>query len=109
MKIMYLNEERFEVEKRFREYLWTEYSFLKKEGMLFADNQEAVNKLREYLPKDPFLRASYDWYTKAMYPEVREVWGKYMDASGEVGENKIKCRYEEQEIVNRNWVVVLLL
>ena len=24
MKIMYLNEERFEVEKRFREYLWTE-------------------------------------------------------------------------------------
>ena len=24
-KIMYLNEERFEVEKRFREYLWTEY------------------------------------------------------------------------------------
>ena len=33
MKIMYLNEERFEVEKRFREYLWTEYSFLKKEGI----------------------------------------------------------------------------
>ena len=33
-KIMYLNEERFEVEKRFREYLWTEYSFLKKEGLL---------------------------------------------------------------------------
>lgn len=30
MKIMYLNEERFEVEKRFREYLWTEYSFLKR-------------------------------------------------------------------------------
>lgn len=26
-KIMYLNEERFEVEKRFREYLWTECSF----------------------------------------------------------------------------------
>lgn len=30
IKIMYLNEERFEIEKRFREYLWTEYSFLKK-------------------------------------------------------------------------------
>lgn len=79
MKIMYLNEERFEVEKRFREYLWTEYSFLKKEGLLFSDNQEAVNKLREYLPKDPFLRASYDWFTKAMYPEIREVWSEYMD------------------------------
>ena len=79
MKIMYLNEERFEVEKRFREYLWTEYSFLKKEGLLFSDNQEAIDKLREYLPKDGFLRASYGWFTKAMYPEVREVWTKYMD------------------------------
>ena len=79
MKIMYLNEERFEVEKRFREYLWTEYSFLKKEGLLFSDNQQAIDKLREYLPKDGFLRASYDWYTKAMYPEIREVWTKYMD------------------------------
>ena len=50
-KIMYLNEERFEVEKRFREYLWTEYSFLKKEGLLFADDQKAIDKLKEYLPK----------------------------------------------------------
>ena len=77
-KIMYLNEERFEVEKRFREYLWTEYSFLKKEGLLFADNEKAINKLREYLPKDGFLRMSYEWYTKAMYPEIREVWSRYM-------------------------------
>ena len=53
-KIMYLNEERFEVEKRFREYLWTEYSFLKKEGLLFADDQKAIDKLKEYLPKDGF-------------------------------------------------------
>lgn len=59
-KIMYLNEERFEVEKRFREYLWTEYSFLKKEGLLFADDQKAIDKLKEYLPKDGFLRMSYD-------------------------------------------------
>ena len=65
-KIMYLNEERFEVEKRFREYLWTEYSFLKKEGLLFADDQKAIDKLKEYLPKDGFLRMSYDWYIKAM-------------------------------------------
>lgn len=79
-KIMYLNEERFEVEKRFREYLWTEYSFLKKEGLLFADNQEALDKLKEYLPKDGFLRMSYDWYVKGMHPEIREVWRNYMNA-----------------------------
>ena len=77
-KIMYLNEERFEVEKRFREYLWTEYSFLKKEGLLFADDKKAIDKLKEYLPKDGFLRMSYDWYIKAMNPEIREVWSNYM-------------------------------
>ena len=77
-KIMYLNEERFEVEKRFREYLWTEYSFLKKEGLLFADDQKAIDKLKEYLPKDGFLRMRYDWYIKAMNPEIREVWSNYM-------------------------------
>ena len=78
LSIMYLNEERFEVEKRFREYLWTEYSFLKKEGLLFADDQKAIDKLKEYLPKDGFLRMSYDWYIKAMNPEIREVWSNYM-------------------------------
>ena len=77
-KIMYLNEERFEVEKRFREYLWTEYSFLKKEGLLFADDQKAIDKLKEYLPKDGFLRMSYDWYIKAMNPEIRGVWSNYI-------------------------------
>ena len=88
-KIMYLNEERFEVEKRFREYLWTEYSFLKKEGLLFADvllPEMAGSYLwdinmcqkKEYLPKDGFLRMSYDWYIKAMNPEIREVWSNYM-------------------------------
>ena len=51
---------------------------LKKEGLLFADNEKAINKLREYLPKDGFLRMSYEWYTKAMYPEIREVWSRYM-------------------------------
>ena len=78
-KIMYLNEERFEIEKRFREYLWTEYSFLKKEGLLFSDDRKAIDKLQEYLPKDVFLRASYDWYIKAMHPEIREVWDNYMN------------------------------
>ncbi|MCD8226612.1 MAG: SGNH/GDSL hydrolase family protein, partial [Bacteroides ovatus] len=80
MKIMYLNEERFEIEKRFREYLWTEYSFLRKEGPLFVDNQKAIDKLQEYLPKDLFLRASYGWYIKAMHPEIRKVWKNYMNS-----------------------------
>ena len=37
-----------------------------------------VDKLKEYLPKDGFLRMSYDWYIKAMNPEIREVWSNYI-------------------------------
>jgi len=51
---------------------------LKKEGLLFADDQKAIDKLKEYLPKDGFLRMRYDWYIKAMNPEIREVWSNYM-------------------------------
>ncbi len=50
----------------------------KKEGLLFTDDQKAIDKLKEYLPKDGFLRMSYDWYIKAMNPEIREVWSNYM-------------------------------
>ena len=79
LKIMFLNEERFEVEKRFRDYYWMEYSFLRKKGLLFADNQEAMDTIKSHLPHNPFLRMSYDNFTKARYPEVREVWQNYMD------------------------------
>lgn len=80
MKVLYLNEERFEVEKRLREYLWTSYTYLKKKGLLFADNQEALDAIQKELPKDVFLRISYEWYVKAMNPEIREVWEKYMES-----------------------------
>jgi len=79
VKIMFLNEERFELEKRLRDYYWLEYSFLRKKGLLFADNQEAMDTIKSYLPNDIFLRASYDNFTKARYPEIREVWKNYMD------------------------------
>ena len=59
-KIMYLNEERFEVEKRFREYLWTEYSFLKKEGLLFADDQKVIDKIQKFLCNKGVLSIWYD-------------------------------------------------
>ena len=79
LKIMFLNEERFEVEKRFREYKWVEYTFLRKEGLLYADNREALDRINEALPNDFFLQMSYDNFTKAVYPEVRKVWKDYME------------------------------
>ena len=45
VKIMHLNEERWEIDKRFREYAWTEFAILKDKGLLFADNHVAMDSI----------------------------------------------------------------
>ena len=79
LKVMFLNEERFEVEKRFRDYHWMEYSFLRKKGINEIDGPAALDTLHHYLPNDGFLKMSYDVFTKARHPEVRNTWQDYMD------------------------------
>lgn len=78
-KIMILNEERFEIEKRFRDYAWMEFSFFQEKGLLFADNQVAMDSLRANMAKNIFLRGNFDNYSKAQYPEIRKIWQSQMD------------------------------
>ena len=54
MKIMYLNEERFEVENVSENICGQNISFFEKEGLLFADNEKAINKLRSIYLKMVF-------------------------------------------------------
>ncbi|WP_106830158.1 SGNH/GDSL hydrolase family protein [Parabacteroides pacaensis] len=79
VKIMHLNEARWEIEKRFREYAWTEFAILKPKGLLFADNQEALDSIRANLQHNIFLAGHLDNFTKAMHPEIRDAWTKEMD------------------------------
>lgn len=76
--LMYLNEERLQIEKRLVEYLWVEYEYLRKEGKMFNDDEDALNYLREICQKDIFLNMSYQWYKQAMNPEIRAIWTEYM-------------------------------
>jgi lysophospholipase L1-like esterase len=78
LKIMFLNEERWEIERRFRDYMWLEYTLFWKKDMLFADNREAVKVLDENLDNG-WVRAKRDHYAKAMFPEIREAWQKEMN------------------------------
>ncbi len=78
-KIMLLNEERFEIERRFRDYAWMEFSFFQDKGLLFADNQVAMDTLRANMGKNIFLRGNFDNYSKAQYPEIRQIWQSQMD------------------------------
>ncbi|MDR2036953.1 MAG: SGNH/GDSL hydrolase family protein, partial [Bacteroidales bacterium] len=76
--IMHLNEERFDIEKRFRDYAWMEFSFLQGKGMLFANNMAAVDTIRSNWDNG-FVRGNFGIYSKAQYPEIRKMWQGQMD------------------------------
>lgn len=77
--IMYLNEERFEVEKRLREYVWMEFNVFKDPRKRFTDNWESIEAVNERAKDDWFVAASNYWYWKSYYPQIREVWKDYME------------------------------
>jgi len=78
LKIMHLNEMRWETERIFREYAWVQFGFLQQKGLLFADNREAIEVIDANL--DNFwLRGRRDMYSKMMFPEIREARQQEMD------------------------------
>jgi hypothetical protein len=80
LSVMYLNEERWEIEHRFRDYAWVQFNFFQQRGLLFADNTEAYRVMNEEIPNNLWpLGAKSDIYTKASIPAVRETWVREMD------------------------------
>jgi len=78
LKIMHLNEMRWETERIFREYAWVQFGFLQQKGLLFADNRKAIEVIDANL--DNFwLRGRRDMYSKMMFPEIREARQQEMD------------------------------
>jgi len=74
LKVMYLNEERWEIERRFRDLAWVQYNFFQPRGLLNADNRKAIEVMDQHVANDGWLRAKRDLYAKAMHPEVRAAW-----------------------------------
>lgn len=79
VKVMHLNEERWNIEKRFREYAWTEFRILKRKGILFQDNIAAMDTLRASVHENIFLAGHLDNFSKMMYPEIRKAWQDEME------------------------------
>jgi lysophospholipase L1-like esterase len=73
---MQINEERWEVERRLREYYWLHYSILKPKGLLFNDQLPVIDSLQKYAKKDFFVAVTLPTYRKARYAVVREAWQK---------------------------------
>ncbi|MFD1769809.1 SGNH/GDSL hydrolase family protein [Sphingobacterium suaedae] len=79
LRVMYLNEERWEIERRLRDYAWVQYNFFQPKGLLDANNRKAIQVFDKHKETDGWLRAKSDLYAKAMYPEVRKAWQQQMD------------------------------
>lgn len=77
--LMYLNEERLEVEKRLREYVWMEYNVFKDSEKRFVDNWESIEMVNSRAKDDWFVANSNYWFRKSYYPQIREIWNDYME------------------------------
>lgn len=78
MTIMYMNEERWEIERRLRVYYWYQFDVFRDKGLLFADNQAATDSLNAIAGENVFVRGMMQGYLKAMHPEMRTIWKKEM-------------------------------
>lgn len=74
LAVMQLNEERWAVERRLREYYWLQYSLLQPKGLLFKDDLATVDSVRKYGKKDFFVASTFPTYQKARFKEVRDTW-----------------------------------
>ncbi|WP_184549505.1 SGNH/GDSL hydrolase family protein [Mucilaginibacter sp. FT3.2] len=79
LAIMHLNEERWTIERRLREYYWMHYSILKPKGLLFNDGPATLDSLSKYAKKDFFVAVTLPTYQKARFKSVRDAWQKEMD------------------------------
>jgi len=79
IQIRELNEERWDIERRLRNYIWMEYDFLKGKNMLYKDNNAAMDSVKKEAPKNIFVNGNKDNYSRARYKSVRDAWQKEMN------------------------------
>lgn len=77
--VMYMNEERFDVEKRLREYVWMHAEMFRKTDHIWVDDYEGLEKISKAAHGNWFVDMSLYWYRKSYFPEIRQVWQDYMD------------------------------
>ena len=78
LTIMALNENRWEIERRFRDYAWLQYDFFMPKGMLNRTDEAAARLFRQ--EKDNiFVTSKADTYDKMCHREVREAYIAQMD------------------------------
>ncbi|HEY4196639.1 MAG TPA: SGNH/GDSL hydrolase family protein [Mucilaginibacter sp.] len=79
LSVMHLNEERWQIERRLREYYWLHYSILKPKGLLYNDRESTMDSLQNYAKKDFFVAVTLPTYRQARFESVRHAWQKEIE------------------------------
>lgn len=79
LAVMGLNETRWEVERRFREWAWVNYDFMMPEGFLNDNSERAAQKFRELCKDNAWLASKRGTYDQMVRPEVRKAYQQEME------------------------------
>lgn len=77
MTVLLLNEQRWDIERRFRDYIWLQYNFFYDKGLLFANDYRAMDALKAET-QNGWAVGRREGYISWMRDEVRDVWEKEM-------------------------------
>jgi lysophospholipase L1-like esterase len=78
-KIMALNEDRWEIERKFRDYAWLQYDFFMEKGLLDVNDEHAARVFREGQKTNGWVGARRELYDKMIHKEVRDAMTAQMD------------------------------
>jgi lysophospholipase L1-like esterase len=79
MSVLWLNEERMQLESKVRQYYWLQFNYLTDKGLRFNDNRAAIDSVLKESQTNWFVASKRDNYREARYAAVREAWQKQMD------------------------------
>jgi len=60
-------------------YAWMNYDFLKDKGLLYADNNAAMDSVNAFAAQNIFVAGNRDNYTRSRYKALRDVWQQEQD------------------------------
>ena len=77
--VMALNEDRWEIERKFRDYAWLQYDFFLEKGLLEVNDEHAAEVFREGQKTNGWVGARRELYDKMIHQEVRDAMTAQMD------------------------------
>ncbi len=77
--VMSLNEDRWDIERKFRDYAWLQYGFFQEKGLLEVNDEHAAQVFREGQKTNGWVGARRELYDRMIHKEVRDAMIGQMD------------------------------